>query len=79
VLPASAFALPDWTAGLEDDGEAADEAELGPAGLDGLTTVAVMVLETFAVEVTLPYEGGIPPPDGLTTGGAGAAEDTLGG
>jgi len=83
VLPTSVFAAPVWTDGLDADGDA------GPAGvvdgvLDGLMTDCVMVLTPVKVLVTLPYDGGMPPPDGLGAGGAGggdgaAEEATAGG
>jgi len=72
----SVFAAPVWTDGLETDGVAATAAVLDGV-LDGLTTDCVMVLTPVTVLVTLPYDGGMPPPDGLTGGaggGAGAAD-----
>jgi hypothetical protein len=67
------FAAPVWTVGLEADGEAGPAAVLDGV-LDGLMTDCVMVLTPVTVLVTLPYDGGIPPPDGLTTGGAGGGD-----
>jgi len=79
VLPTSVFAAPVWTDGLEADGEAGPAVVLDGA-LDGLMTDCVMVLTPVLVLVTLPYAGGMPPPDGKTTGGAGgggrAADET---
>jgi hypothetical protein len=64
------FAAPVWTDGLEADGDAGPTAELDGV-LVGLMTDCVMVLTPVTVLVTLPYDGGVPPPDGFTTGGAG--------
>jgi len=74
VLPTSVFAAPVWTDGLEADGDAGPAVVL-VAGLDGLMTDCVMVAPPVLVLVTLPYAGGMPPPDGRTTGGAGGAGD----
>jgi len=62
----------------------ADAGVLAAPGLeeDGLLRVAVMVLDFDTIEVTLPYDGGIAPPDGAGlaggAGGAGGAADAGG-
>jgi len=81
VLPTSVFAAPVWTDGLDADGDAAPAVvpEALLAGLDGLMTDCVTVLTPVLVLVTLPYDGGTPPPDGLTIGGGITADVTTGG
>lgn len=80
VLPTSVLAAPVWTDGLDGVGEDAAGAPLVAGLVDGFTTVAVFVLTFEMVEVTLPYDGGIPPPDGtgLTGGGAVAVVTAVG-